>query len=309
MISAFTLFASSKVRFATDPLPKLNFYVRRAFRILPLWWAAIALYAHRTGMTPWPSALMYFGFIRYRDGVEPFNMGWSIFVEETFYLLLPFVFARITGLRRALLFTAQMCLVAILWDQLAPKLGVPNGHSFIFQFPLNHWFAVALGIALYQLSREPLFEKLVLQDKSAALVLDAMAAISFYSLVRLGHMAASFGLAVLFIACMSPHTRLGALARNRLLGLFGTYCYSIYLFHAVLLQTFEPHRDRLFAAIGLARATPDVRLFVAMPFFAAACLALGAVSWNAFEKPCIALGKRVNGLLASKLPLAAAENA
>ena len=59
MLSAFTLFASSKVRFARDRFPALNFYVRRAFRILPLWWAAVAYCAHVTGRSGWPSCQIF----------------------------------------------------------------------------------------------------------------------------------------------------------------------------------------------------------------------------------------------------------
>jgi len=297
MISAFTLFSSARVRFASDPFPKLNFYVRRAFRILPLWWVAVAFWARVNRVSPWPDWLMYFGFIRFRDGVEAFGMGWSIFVEETFYVLLPLVFERINGLRSALVFAAQMWIIAILWEPLAKKLGVPDGHFFIFQFPLTQWFAIATGIALFFLQEEPLFRRIMLEDASAARLIDAFTAIILFCLIRQGHKAASIGLALLFVACMSPYTLWGKLARNRLLGLFGTCCYSIYLFHYLILTIFERHRDAAFAWIGLGHVAPEIRFFITLPVFAAVCLALGLTLWHGFERPCISVGKRINAAL------------
>src|SRR2546425_10397928 len=44
LLSAFTLFRSSKIKFDREMSPRRNFYIRRAFRILPLWWLITALY-------------------------------------------------------------------------------------------------------------------------------------------------------------------------------------------------------------------------------------------------------------------------
>src|SRR4051794_15059423 len=38
VLSSFTLMRSTFARFQSEATPKLNFYIRRAFRILPLWW-------------------------------------------------------------------------------------------------------------------------------------------------------------------------------------------------------------------------------------------------------------------------------
>ncbi len=45
LLSAFTLFRSSKAKYSEECNPRRNFYIRRAFRILPLWWMAVTLYA------------------------------------------------------------------------------------------------------------------------------------------------------------------------------------------------------------------------------------------------------------------------
>lgn len=302
MLSAFTLFASSKIRFMSDPLPSANFYIRRGFRILPLWWVATALYAHLTGcgLRGWlPSALMYFGFIRFRDGVEVFPMGWSIFVEETFYVMLPLIFTRIYSLRRSIIFVVASCMVSILWDQLASKWGVPNNeaNAFIFRFPLNQWFCIAIGISIFYLSEEPLFQELIVNNHHWAWIFDTATAVILFALIRQPHMVASFGLAVLFIMCMSPHTLFGKIARHRLLGSFGICCYSIYLFHDLILKKFYSQYEQVLLAIGLGHATADFRFLIALPFYAFVCLIVGLTCWHGFERPCIALGRKINVLL------------
>lgn len=303
MISAFTLFSSSKVRFAADALPKTSFYVRRAFRILPLWWLATAIYAYRGGFgwRGWiPAALMYFGFIRYRRRFDVFQPGWSIFVEETFYVLLPFVFSRITDLRRSIMFVAASCAVAIAWDQLAAKLGVPATRDFVFLFPFNQWFCIAIGIALFFLSEDPFFRSAFIDNRDWAGIYDALAAVAFFTLVRQSHMAASLGLAVLFIVSMSPHTLFGRLARNRWLGKLGIACYSIYLLHPLVLGGLAPHLESAFVRIGMAGATRDVRFLLALPLFALASLAMGLTVWHGFERPCIQLGRQINARLSRR---------
>ena len=45
LLSAFTLFRSSRTKYSEESNPRRNFYIRRAFRILPLWWMAVTLYA------------------------------------------------------------------------------------------------------------------------------------------------------------------------------------------------------------------------------------------------------------------------
>lgn len=299
MISAFTLFASAMARRQTDSQPVLQFYIRRAFRILPLWWLTITIFSALEHRSPWPSALMYFGFLRFDPKVEVFSLGWSIFVEEVFYLLFPFILLRINTVYRSFQFVAVTWLLAIAWDQFAPRLGVPTSNAFVFLFPLNHWFCFAIGVLLFHLAKDPEFVRTIITDRRWAIILDAFTIILLFTLIRGTHMAASIALVVLFIACMSPSTFFGRLARNPVLGRFGICCYSIYLFHLLVLR-YAPHPAALFEVLGLGRASADIQFLIAAPFFAGACLVVGLFSWTFFERPLIALGRLVNTALASE---------
>ena len=85
-----------------------------------------------------PSYLLYFGFIRYLPGIDVFPLGWTLFVEKTFYLFLPIIFGFIVSLRRAATFFVVMVGVSILWLKAGFYLGVPTANIFLYLFPLAH---------------------------------------------------------------------------------------------------------------------------------------------------------------------------
>ena len=78
------------------------FYIRRFFRIAPLFWLAGACYLIKTGLVPsvwapngirWQEILLTFSFLHWLTP-QAFNSvvpgGWSIAVEMQFYLIFPF---------------------------------------------------------------------------------------------------------------------------------------------------------------------------------------------------------------------------
>ncbi len=114
--SAFTLFSSLNQRSRSEGWPTLNYFLRRLFRIAPLFWLAVLFYVWWYGTGPqywaprgigWLDVLATAGFAH---GWSPTTInsvvpgGWSIAVEMNFYLLVPFLFTRLTNLRRCVWF-------------------------------------------------------------------------------------------------------------------------------------------------------------------------------------------------------------
>ncbi len=303
MISAFTLFASSKIRFTIDKKPTISFYLRRAFRILPFWWLINAIYmlmAHRTVASSLPDYFLYFGFMihRNRAQAELFPMGWSIFVEETFYLFLPLVFCYVTNLSKATWFGIMTLGLAFFWNYAAPRLNVPAENSFVF--PLHHWFCFGVGIILYYWSIHPAFKTGILESRTVLVLLDVLAFIILGLFLTSNLILATAALAVMFIASFSEKSFFGKITRNRVLGKYGVYCYSIYLCHALILTYLDPIKIWIFNGLHLNQSWGEVRFFV---WFAIACpttLLAGYVMFNLIEKPCINIGKfiikKMNGV-------------
>jgi peptidoglycan/LPS O-acetylase OafA/YrhL len=114
--SAFTLFSSLHQRSHGESRPTLNYFLRRLFRIAPLFWLAVVFYVwwYGTGSQywaphgiGWPDVLATAAFAH---GWSPTMInsvvpgGWSIAVEMNFYLLVPFLFKWLTNLRRCVWF-------------------------------------------------------------------------------------------------------------------------------------------------------------------------------------------------------------
>jgi len=114
--SAFTLFVSLHRRSGSEAHPTVNYFLRRFFRIAPLFWLAILFYVKWNGTGPqyWAphgitpmSVLATAAFVHGWSATVINSVvpgGWSIAVEMNFYLLVPFLFTRLTNLRRCLWF-------------------------------------------------------------------------------------------------------------------------------------------------------------------------------------------------------------
>ncbi len=173
VVSAFTLFLSLELRKGKEEHPVRNFFIRRLFRIAPMFWFGILLYMlvpteHRQRWAPggleWWHLLTTFTFTH---GWHPMSItsvvpgGWSIAVEMTFYLLVPALFFMVRRLRVALvLFVIAVPLVELINAQV----WVRGLSTYFPQFPyLSKWFlylwfpnqlpVFLLGIVLFFLSR------------------------------------------------------------------------------------------------------------------------------------------------------------
>jgi exopolysaccharide production protein ExoZ len=102
IVSGYTMMLTFGDR--TDLAAARSFYIRRVFRIAPLFWAAIVFYVSMTkgeGFRIWApdgigamDILLTFFFLHW-SSVTAFNSvvpgGWSIAVEMQFYLLFPLI--------------------------------------------------------------------------------------------------------------------------------------------------------------------------------------------------------------------------
>jgi peptidoglycan/LPS O-acetylase OafA/YrhL len=131
--SAFTLFASLSRRSSSESRPTLNYFLRRFFRIAPLFWLALLFYVRWNGTGPqywaphgigWADVLATACFAH---GWSPTMInsvvpgGWSIAVEMNFYLLVPWLFRRLTSVRRAVwFFLISMVFQAVVTAAMRP---------------------------------------------------------------------------------------------------------------------------------------------------------------------------------------------
>jgi peptidoglycan/LPS O-acetylase OafA/YrhL len=294
LVSAFTLYSSYSRRAGREHSPRRNFYLRRAFRILPLWWAATLLFAWMrnrfTAADLLPNLFMYFGFYRF-SGVEMVGWGWSIFVEETFYLIFPLVVIHLTNMRRAAAFFVATYAISYAWLRGAAFLRIPDDFLFINWFPLNHWYSFAMGIILFLLWRRPEVKRALFDDKTARRWLTLGCAVLLLEGFNQPTNRGMLAMAAFFLMSLHEGGPVAWICRNRLVQQFGKCCYSLYLFHMISIEWLASlNVSQRMAPWGLPG---EVNFLILFPAVALLNLAAGKLLWRFAEKPTIEWGKRV----------------
>ncbi|GHV49909.1 hypothetical protein AGMMS49579_02660 [Spirochaetia bacterium] len=116
LASAFTLFLSLKTRIGVEHQPIKYFFIRRFFRIAPMYYIAIIVYLVLDGFGPryWLgdakgiSIANIVSNVLFLHGFNPYWItslvpgGWSVAVEMMFYAILPLLFKNIKNINHAL---------------------------------------------------------------------------------------------------------------------------------------------------------------------------------------------------------------
>lgn len=295
MVSAFTLFLSWSARQGSEANPHLNFFIRRIFRIMPMWWVACVTYTildqHPVNLGV-ATAFMYFGFSQATlPSVVP--GGWSIFAEETFYLFLPIIAVTVTSLPRALVFAAICVATQKLWWDTAAALHLNSSFDAIFYSPFNHTFCFGTGIVFYfiwkkQLSSTP--------DAMRAygLGLDILTFASIYQFwIWNGEVFfGSIPLAICFVAAMVNSPIIGRLCRARWMRISGKYCFTGYLVHFIVINVVAGHLNPWVTKIT-NNGSAELRFLILYLPVMAGCIGFAAIAYHFVEKPFVRLGRRL----------------
>lgn len=259
--SALTLCMSWHYRSHIESSPVRNFFIRRFFRIAPMFYLAIIFYAWLYGMSPryWaPNGLEWWFFpltALFINGYYPETInsivpsGWSIAVEMNFYLVLPFLLKAITDKKRALAFVVLSIgldrLSKIAFEHIYFGYFSPEQQYLVSDFTGLNFFAqlpvFAFGIATYYFYLEKesakrflpyLWGVLVVFFVGATLVMPPNV---FDKIV--GHhifAGALFALITLTLASF-PYS----LFVNRYITSIGKVSFSMYLSHFAFLEVFK----------------------------------------------------------------------
>jgi exopolysaccharide production protein ExoZ len=222
-----------------------SFYIRRAFRIAPLFWAAIVFYLAVPGSEftrEWApdgigaqdvllTALFLHGY-----SLTAFNSvvpgGWSIAVEMQFYLLFPLIIAVFRRPNGVIIGCALIALVSVAAQFTADRFLVPrmmaelpSGQAYLAKGFFYCWLPRQLicfgfGILLHELVERKNQCSLGIMFLSGAALLTAWGA--FVAVMA----AASF--AVLAARLTMP-----------VLGLLGRHSYAVYLAHFAVISALQ----------------------------------------------------------------------
>jgi exopolysaccharide production protein ExoZ len=308
--SAFALFLSNEARRPAERRPVVNFFVRRFFRVAPMFYVGLVFFLLLAGLGPrlWaPHGLLSEHVVLtalFLHGWHPETInslvpgGWSIAAEVMFYLLLPLLFRLVTTRTRALGFlTLTLALGPLLNTWLAPLL-TPDystglaylAENFKFFWIFGQLPVFACGILLYHQQRASRGQ----HDRRIGIACLAGAAALGLALFRqvppllppAFPVTAAYGAAFALFG-LALHHWPARIFLNPVAVFFGKISYSLYFVHFAVLQGFYLcWHDGL--PLSGPLATP-----LAWLLLLAAAGAISWVTWRVIELPGIALGRRL----------------
>jgi peptidoglycan/LPS O-acetylase OafA/YrhL len=303
MLSGFLLFRTSERRIHSEKNFVRNFYLRRAFRILPLWWISTFMYCwalHLSWQDFLINATFAFGFIR--DPAYMANVvGWTLFVEEFFYLFFPWIFRFLRDWRVSLGFLLLFYYISFRWVDWLKDIGWSRPENFFSDGPISYMNCFFVGVLAAHIV--PKVEQLFARKYFSwcKYLIDLLCVYLFFIKGTPNDPFTFEAMVVLFIACVTHGTLINSLIRNRVFGIFGVCCYSLYLFHLLLGSIFLRWMgSELTELLSLTGKSDEVLSLSLFPFYAAFCLFFSMISYYLLEIPSIALGRRVIKKLESR---------
>ncbi|QTO42196.1 acyltransferase family protein [Burkholderia latens] len=249
-LSAFMLFWTHYARHATERDEARNFYLRRFFRIAPLFWPVVLiasawLWITRDASAPGPfhiaSVLLFVNgfFPKFLNSI--LNVEWSVATEMLFYAVMPLLLRYITTLERAVYLLIGSLVVgeyATLWLVGHPALTKAFPPYAYFWFP-NQMSSFAFGIVGFFLSRLPI-------SRAGARML-MVGGLAFMAALYIGGGAVRFLPHQMlyefsFVAIiLSLGVRSNAVLVNSVTEWFGKISFSVYLLHLPILLVLSHH--------------------------------------------------------------------
>ena len=312
LLSAVTLLRSVSLRTGKERFPLRNFFLRRFFRIAPLFWFGIvlSLFLDGTGGREWaPHGVGVWHLLStatFLHGWTPVTInsvvpgGWSIAVEMTFYLCLPFLARRVTSIWSALSLAFYCVLAASALNRLSfalvTRLVPPDEQSLVGPF-VSFWFPAQLpvflvGFLTYHCLHSEAVTRFLAVPRRAAL----LAIIAVYGLLGLSQVtsgiiplrmlyAGAFSALILALAAR-PFT----VAVNPATCHLGVLSFSCYITHfAVLKATAHFIRGDAFASLP-AQVGPWCHFAAVWVAALVLTVAVSTLTYFFIEKPGIKLG-------------------
>jgi peptidoglycan/LPS O-acetylase OafA/YrhL len=292
--SAFTLCLSLQSRMKNEKHFLKNFFMRRFFRIAPLFYI-ILIYVILNSNTLFSitNIISNFSFIYVLHpignvGIVPYS--WTIGVEMFFYLLFPLLFFRIKNLSQAINFTIISSLIFQLIYFISINnidfiqnhimyLNLESLKTFFYRSILGELPVFSLGFIFYHFKKEDNVSRNIMMKIALAFLLQIIFGVFFSDFLIF-----SIGLLLFCIALSYKEFRFFV---NPLTIFVGKVSYSMYLIHAIILLNFK--KLNLYHFVD----SPLLNLQIRFTLLLLICSVISFLTYNLIEKPGIRLGSNL----------------
>jgi peptidoglycan/LPS O-acetylase OafA/YrhL len=306
LVSAFTLFSSGRRKLSTESYPAFSFFIRRFFRVWPLWWLAQFVYSalNNGHITDHLSCFFLVCSFFPNPFSHAFPGDWSLVAEESFYLFVPLLARSITSTKNALyllLFCFGLRISWIMAHQSMPNIFLVGANPL---FPLYHWYCFATGILLYFVWSNASFSEHLKKSRIVRSCLTVFTIILVYQFLGRasygkGDVLSSLSLSFFFLASAFNTPLIGWLTRLKAMKYFGVCCYSLYLWHWAVILSLQATGHELMQQSGLYKLPVEVQMIITFPIFVGLMALIGWMSFTFLERPLVTLGRRLCSLLNS----------
>ncbi len=302
--SAFTLFLSFKNRINKEKFPIKNFFIRRIFRIAPMYYIGICyyLFQHGFGYNYWLgdethiTAMNVISNVTFLHGVNPYWInslvpgGWSITVEMMFYAILPFLFSKIKNLNQAFSFFLISLLIDFVLQIILlryPLIGFERlWREYLFFYFPNQLPVFALGIMFYFIVAEK--ESLTTLSGKQLLVFGMILILHLLDIgnrfIIPDHILYGIGFLVIGIALSKYQWKL---AVNPIINYIGKVSFSMYLVHFAVLHWLAEFNLIDHFSNGMVNYAITYSLAVAITVL------ISSITYNLIEIPFQKIGKKI----------------
>lgn len=279
-----------------------DFYIRRLFRIAPLFYAMLVFFAVRDvfyfgvwhSVSEWTKSVLFvFNFFPGAEGGIVWA-SWTIGVEMVFYMVFPLLFSRFLNLPRLFALTFAALLGTVVFHELVvnlPVTGVVQASFYNFSF-FRHFPVFILGMLCWLVFNRFVADHQHTPSIGAALILGSLWAYQalLNGALNVGFPDPYYWQAIIYSALLLGLAILPTpIFVNRLSLFAGKISYSIYLLHPSTIFFLAPVYRRIYG-LGLPVSASFLLCFAVT---LAIVLPAAALTYRWVEAPGMKLGKRL----------------
>jgi peptidoglycan/LPS O-acetylase OafA/YrhL len=309
MMSAFTLMLSFKNTLVKKN-SNLNFFIRRFFRIAPMFYLAIILWLFLSvdiiyalndyrkisiGSITSHIFLLHGLNPNWQDSLVP--GGWSVAVESIFYILCPFFFLKITSLKKSFLwFLGSLYIGGLITYLLSNLPMIPlawKRDGWLYGYFPNQANVFLAGFILYYLQFESNLKKIIVLILGLLLIIPNFLIyrlLKFEAHNEINILASYFFILLFFLV---KNKRFEFLKPN-FIQVIGKFSYSIYIIHFIVLHFLSTYN---LDVIFLNSTINFIYIFLITLFISTL---ISSITYKYVEHKFISFGKYIIKNLAEK---------